>query len=318
VARGYLERPELTSQRFVPDPFSGRSGARLYRSGDLARRLPGGDVEYLGRTDHQVKVRGFRIELGEIEAAISSHPAVAEAAVLARGTGEEARLVAWVAPARAGAAELRRWLKERLPEHMVPAAFVFLDALPLTPNGKLDRRALPEPAAASGPAAAEAEAPRTPTEDLVAGIWAGLLNREAVGRHDDFFELGGHSLLAARLVSRLRAALGVEIPLETVFQEPTVAALAAAVEAASRVPAPPLVPRPPGTRAPLSPAQERLWFLDRLEPGNPAYNVPLALSGSAGRTTSAEGTMYAGSRSPRKARRTAAVGAASVPSSPTT
>ncbi|HKV06500.1 MAG TPA: amino acid adenylation domain-containing protein, partial [Thermoanaerobaculia bacterium] len=222
VARGYLERPELTSQRFVPDPFSGRPGARLYRSGDLARRLPGGDVEYLGRTDHQVKVRGFRIELGEIEAAISSHPAVAEAAVLARGTGEEARLVAWVAPARVGTAELRRWLKERLPEHMVPAAFVFLDALPLTPNGKLDRRALPEPAAASGPAAAEAEAPRTPAEDLVAGIWASLLNREAVGRHDDFFELGGHSLLAARLVSRLHAALGVEIPLETVFQEPTV------------------------------------------------------------------------------------------------
>ncbi|HKV12539.1 MAG TPA: condensation domain-containing protein, partial [Thermoanaerobaculia bacterium] len=277
VARGYLERPELTSQRFVPDPFSGRSGARLYRSGDLARRLPGGDVEYLGRTDHQVKVRGFRIELGEIEAAISSHLAVAEAAVLARGTGEEARLVAWVAPARLGTAELRRWLKERLPEHMVPAAFVFLDALPLTPNGKLDRRALPEPAAVSGPAAAEAEAPRTPAEELVAGIWASLLSREAVGRHDDFFELGGHSLLAARLVSRLHAALGVEIPLETVFQEPTVAALAAAVEAASQVPAPPLVPRPPGTRAPLSPAQERLWFLDRLEPGNPAYNVPLAL-----------------------------------------
>ncbi|HSF41809.1 MAG TPA: amino acid adenylation domain-containing protein [Thermoanaerobaculia bacterium] len=281
LARGYLERPALTAERFLPDPFSGRSGARLYRSGDLARRLPGGEIEYLGRTDHQVKVRGFRIELGEIEAAISSHPQVAEAAVLARGSGEESRLVAWVAPARVLAAELRRHLRDRLPDYMVPAEFVFLDALPLTANGKLDRRALPEPAGEPGPSnaakAAESAGLRTPAEELIAGIWAGLLDRERVGRDDDFFELGGHSLLAARLVSRLRAAFGVELPLETVFKEPTVAALAAAVEAASRTPAPPLVPRSPEAEAPLSPAQERLWFLDRLEPGNPAYNVPLAL-----------------------------------------
>ncbi|HKV08597.1 MAG TPA: amino acid adenylation domain-containing protein, partial [Thermoanaerobaculia bacterium] len=221
VARGYLGRPDLTADRFRPDPFAG-AGGRLYRTGDLGRRRPGGEIDFIGRLDHQVKIRGFRIEPGEIEAALLAHPGLSEAVVMARPEGEGLRLVAWVAPADGtDPAELRDWLAARLPSHMVPAAWVALPELPKTPNGKVDRAALPAPGDA-GSAAGSGE-PRTAVEELLAGLWADLLGRESVGVHDDFFALGGHSLLAVRAVSRLRGLLGVDLPLRTLFEAPTVA-----------------------------------------------------------------------------------------------
>ncbi|MEW5927432.1 MAG: non-ribosomal peptide synthase/polyketide synthase, partial [Gemmatimonadota bacterium] len=280
VARGYLGRPELTAERFVPDPFSGEAGARLYRSGDRARWSARGELEYLGRLDAQVKVRGFRIEPGEIEAALLAHPGVREAAVLAREDAPgDRRLAGYVVPAAGpvDAAELRGWLRGRLPEYMVPAAFVALETLPLTANGKLDRRALPAPERLEAEGFA---APRTPTEEVLAGIWAEVLGVDRVGAHTGFFDLGGHSLLATRVVSRVREAFGVELPLRALFEAPTVAGLAARVDAAARegggVQAPPLVPVPRDGPLPLSFAQQRLWFIDQLEPGSAAYNVPQA------------------------------------------
>jgi amino acid adenylation domain-containing protein/non-ribosomal peptide synthase protein (TIGR01720 family) len=234
LARGYLGRPELTAERFVPDPFGGapRGGARLYRTGDRARWLAGGEVEFLGRVDQQVKVRGFRIEPGEVEAALEGHPAVRQALVHAyEHVPGDLRLAGYVVPEEGAeapaAAELRGFLGARLPEHMVPAAFVVKEALPLTPSGKLDRRGLPAPDAAAGEAYV---APRTPTEEVLAGIFGEVLRLERVGVRDDFFALGGHSLLATQVVSRARRALGVEVPLRAVFAAPTVAALAARVE----------------------------------------------------------------------------------------
>ncbi|HEX9940247.1 MAG TPA: phosphopantetheine-binding protein, partial [Longimicrobium sp.] len=232
VARGYLERPGLTAERFVPDPFSTEGGARLYRTGDRARWLASGEVEYLGRTDEQVKVRGFRIEPGEIEAVLSDHAAVREAVVVVREDAPgDRRLVAYVVagePAAVTPAELRAHLKRRLPEYMVPSAVVVLEALPLTPSGKVARRALPAPDLASPEEAYVA--PRTPTEEVLAGIWAEVLRLERVGVHDSFFELGGHSLLATRVVSRVRVEFSVELPLRALFETPTVAGLAPQVE----------------------------------------------------------------------------------------
>jgi len=230
VARGYGGRPELTAARFVPDPFGGEPGARLYRTGDRARWLPRGELEFLGRTDAQVKVRGFRVEPGEVEAALRAHPGVRDAVVVARedepGRGAQ-RLVAYVV-ARGGAAPetagLRAHLRERVPEHMVPSAFVALERLPLTPNGKLDRAALPAPDTAAG--GREYVAPRTPLEEVLAAIYAEVLRTGPVGIHDDFFELGGHSLLATRVASRVREAFGVEMPVRVLFEAPAVAALA--------------------------------------------------------------------------------------------
>ena len=292
LARGYLHRPDLTAERFTPDPFIaelGETGARLYRSGDLARRRRDGDLEYLGRIDHQIKIRGFRIEPAEIEAALAADPEVREAVVLALGEAADRRLIAYATP-RTGLAAgldgvaLRERLAARLPSHMVPAAVVPLAALPLTANGKIDRSALARLAAddLEGGAAGEGwSAPRTPVEEIVAGLYAAVLQRERVGAGDDFFALGGHSLLATQVVSRLRRAFGVEVPLPTLFEAPTVTALAAAVEellAAGRGDqAPPLVPVPRAGDLPLSFAQERLWFLHRLAPGSSAYNVPLAV-----------------------------------------
>ncbi|MBZ4423326.1 non-ribosomal peptide synthetase, partial [Myxococcus sp. RHSTA-1-4] len=281
LGRGYLGRPELTAQRFVPDPFRSTPGARLYRSGDKARWREDGSLEYLGRLDFQVKIRGFRIELGEIEAALAQHPAVRECIVLAREDGPGGkRLVAWLA-AKPGQTlsvpELRDFLKARLPEYMVPSAFVPLEALPLTPNGKIDRKALPDPEAQL--AGAEYVAPRTPAEELMAGLWSQLLGVQRVGAEDNFFDLGGHSLLATQLVSRVRDVFGVELPLRDLFEAPTVAALALRVEArtgqGARAPA--LQPVPRTGTLPLSFAQQRLWFIDQIEPGNPAYNIPSAL-----------------------------------------
>jgi amino acid adenylation domain-containing protein len=281
VARGYLGRPGLTAGRFVPDALSGEPGARLYRTGDRVRWRPDGRLEFLGRTDAQVKVRGFRIEPGEVEAALARHPAVRECVVVAREDEPGAvRLVAYVAPAEGAgapdAAELRRFLGATLPPYMVPSAVVALDAFPLTASGKLDRRALPAP---DGYAADAGGAPRTPVEEIVAGIFAEVLRLETVGIHDGFFDLGGHSLLATQAMSRLRAALHVDLPLRVLFEAPTVASLARLVEAAlpDAVAVPPILPAPRGGDVPLSFAQERLWFLDHLEPGSPFYNVPGAL-----------------------------------------
>ncbi len=356
VARGYLGRAELTADRFVPDPFGAVPGARMYRTGDRARWGADGVLEFLGRLDAQVKVRGFRIEPGEIEARLAAHPGVREAVVLVREDAPgEKRLAAYVVPSAEGveAAELREHLRARLPEHMVPSAVVLLGELPLTRNGKVDRGALPAPEGAG--AAAEWVAPRTPTEEVMAGIWGEVLGLERVGAADNFFELGGHSLLATQVASRVRAACGVELPVRALFETSTLAELAERVDAAVQAgtaerelqaeldrvaalsdkeaarlrepsagepadgsphPLPPagaraastpdrlaslsperlaalrkllldrsgaradaraIRPREGGGPAPLSFAQQRLWIIDRMEPGGSAYNMPLAL-----------------------------------------
>ncbi|MFL6332079.1 MAG: amino acid adenylation domain-containing protein [Pyrinomonadaceae bacterium] len=282
LAWGYTGRPGQTAERFVPDPFSREPGARLYRTGDVARYLSGGSVEFLGRVDHQVKIRGFRIELGEIEAVLAEHPEVGAAAVTAREDGDgERRLVAYVAAEQGktvAAAALRSYLKGRLPEYMIPSAFVVLDELPLNPNGKIDRKALPEPERVRPELEGSFKAAGDPVEEMLAGIWAQVLGLETVGADDDFFELGGHSLLATQVVSRVRAAFGVEVALQSLFEQPTVAAFAHEVEAARRtglgLEAPPVVPVGRDRELPLSFAQQRLWFIDQLEPGAYVYNVP--------------------------------------------
>ncbi|HET7231280.1 MAG TPA: amino acid adenylation domain-containing protein, partial [Longimicrobium sp.] len=278
LARGYLGRPGLTAERFVPDPFSGERGARLYRTGDRARWRADGTLEYLGRVDAQVKVRGFRIELGEVEAAVRRHDRVRECVVVVREDAPgDRRLVAYIV-GEVEAEALRAHLRRSLPEYMVPSAFVFLDALPLTPNGKLDRKALPAPELAS--AEERYVAPRTPAEEVLAGIWAEVLRLERVGVEDGFFDLGGHSLLATRVVSRVRDAFAIELPLRALFEGPTVAELAGRVEemrGAGLPVLPPVVPTGRTGPLPLSFAQQRLWLVDRLEPGSAAYNMPYAL-----------------------------------------
>ena len=324
LARGYLDRPELTSERFIslpptllPEATSLSSPAeaqgdvpynavrntgsamrntqhatrntpsapRLYRTGDLVRYLPDGSIEFLGRIDDQIKIRGFRVELGEIEAVLREHPAVNEAVVVAREeTPGDKRLVAYIVP-RAGAQPdaptLRSFLQERLPSHMVPATVLTLEALPLTPNGKVDRRALPAPEWRGRTPEAAYASPRTPVEEMLAAIWSQVLGVERVGAHDNFFELGGHSLLATQLVSRIRDALQVDLPLRALFEQPTLAGLAAEVDAALQktqgLLAPPIQRRPPEAGTPLSFAQQRLWFLDQLEPGSPLYNISQAV-----------------------------------------
>jgi amino acid adenylation domain-containing protein/non-ribosomal peptide synthase protein (TIGR01720 family) len=276
VVRGYLDRPGLTAQRFVPDPFSGEPGARMYRTGDRLRWKADGTLEFVGRLDAQVKIRGFRIEPGEIESVLSAHEWVDEARVIVReDTPGEPRLVAYVV-GEVNAGELREHLEQSLPEYMIPSAYVMLEQLPLTPAGKLDAHALPVPGAAEDAYVA----PRPGTEEVLAGIWAQALDVERVGANDGFFALGGHSLLAMRVMSRIREAFGVELPLRTLFESPTLAETAEAVDALRRdaVPAlPPIVPVDRGRPLPLSFAQERLWFLDRLQPGSTSYNVLTAL-----------------------------------------
>ncbi|HKH43059.1 MAG TPA: amino acid adenylation domain-containing protein, partial [Thermoanaerobaculia bacterium] len=271
VTRGYLGREELTAERYVR-----RGSERFYRTGDRVRRMADGTLEFLGRLDQQVKVRGVRIEPGEIEAALATLPGVREAVVVARE--DRSGLVAYVA-GDAAAEDLRRALRERLPEHMVPAAFMTLAALPLTPNRKVDRKALPAPEWQGSEA--QYQTPRTPVEEVLAGLWAEILGLERVGANDHFFELGGHSLLATRVMSRLRDAFGVELPLRDLFEAPVLADLATRIEAALRSGAmrlqPPIVPAPREKTLPLSFAQQRLWLLDQLEPGRPLYNMPAAL-----------------------------------------
>ncbi|HSK77860.1 MAG TPA: amino acid adenylation domain-containing protein, partial [Thermoanaerobaculia bacterium] len=295
VARGYLGRPDLTAERFVPDPW-GEAGARLYRTGDLARHLPDGEVEYLGRIDHQVKVRGVRIELGEVEAALLAEPGIREAVVVVREDRPgDRRLVAYAAGDAVEISILRERLGRRLPAALVPAAFVVLGSLPKNPNGKIDRRALPAPEE-TGPAKPGA-APRDPFEEVIAGLWAELLGRPRVGVDESFFELGGHSLLAMRLASRLREVFGVELRVRALFEGPTVAELARRVREAIHAGAgselPPIRPVPRDGELPLSFAQQRLWFLWHFEPESPAYNMTGALRirgpldvAAAGRTLS--------------------------------
>ncbi|HSF41151.1 MAG TPA: non-ribosomal peptide synthase/polyketide synthase, partial [Thermoanaerobaculia bacterium] len=279
VTRGYLRRPALTAERFVPDPFGSEPGARLYRTGDLARWLSDGTLEYRGRIDFQVKVRGFRIEPGEIEAVLVSMAGVREAVVTVHEDASgDRRLVAYVT-GETSTESLRLELHERLPEYMVPAFFVHLPALPLSPNGKVDRNVLPAPEWRGSPEGWLA--PRTPVEEVLAGIWAEVLRVERVGAADHFFHLGGHSLLATQVMSRLRSAFAIELPLRDLFEVPTLAELAGRVEAALRAgavgAAPPLVPAPRHGALPLSFAQQRLWFIDQLEPGTSLYNMPAAL-----------------------------------------
>jgi len=279
LAREYLNQAELTAEKFVPDPFSGEAGARLYRTGDVVRYRKDRCIEFLGRVDHQVKIRGYRIELGEIEATLQQHPAIRQVVVLAReDVPGDKRLVAYLVaenPPSDLANQLRALLRESLPEYMVPAHFITLDALPLTPVGKVDRAALPVPDLSTG-AATTYVAPRTPTEEILAGTWAQVLGLQRVGTEDNFFDLGGHSLLAMQVVSRVRQALGVELPLRDLFAAPTVLRLAARIEAlrAEARPAfavPALQAAAEDGPAELSFAQQRLWVLDQIQPSGAAY-----------------------------------------------
>ncbi len=284
LARGYLKRPELTAGKFVPNPFSEEADARLYRSGDLARYLKNGDIEYIGRIDTQIKIRGFRIELGEIETLLAGHPDVRECLVT---TAKDARgdniIVAYLVPVEENAVTsqaLRAYLREKLPEYMVPSAFVLLEAFPLTPNGKIDRKALPDPSEHRLDLEREYVAPKTPTEEILAQIFSEILGVPKVGSNDHFFELGGHSLLATQLASRIRDALGVEIPLKILFEHPVVHELGRAIDQLKLkqegLEEPPIVPIDRSGELPLSFAQQRLWFLYQLDPNDASYNIPAA------------------------------------------
>lgn len=285
LARGYLNRPELTNEKFIPNPFGGEPETRLYKTGDLARYLPDGNIEFLGRIDQQVKIRGFRIELGEIEAILAQHPALKQTLVIDReDVPGNKRLVAYLV-AQPGQvpnqSELRRFLLGKLPEYMVPTAFVLLDTIPLNPNGKVDRRALPAPDTSSLSLATDFVAPRTTKEEILAAIWGQVLGREQIGSYDNFFELGGHSLLATQVISRIRQALSVEISLQSLFAHPTIAELAEVINQHQFAginfelqTIPKLVNR---ESIPLSFAQQRMWFWEQLQPGNSIYHVAEAL-----------------------------------------
>ncbi len=277
LAWGYHGRPGLTAARFVPDPFSGKAGARLYRTGDRVRWRPDGQLEFLGRLDDQVKVRGFRVELGEVEAALRAEAGVREAAAVARA----GQLMGYVVPepgATVTSGALREALGARLPGYLVPAGVMVLEALPLTPNGKVDRGALPAPVWETEE---EYVPPATPEEALLAGIWEQLLGVERVGREADFFALGGHSLLATQAISRMAAELGVQLPLRALFEAPVLRELAAQVRTARQkavgVELPPIPRVDTGVPQPLSFAQQRLWYLEQLLPETGMYNLPAAV-----------------------------------------
>lgn len=285
LARGYLHRPELTAQKFIPHPFSQEPGARLYKTGDLARFRPDGQLEFLGRVDDQVKIRGFRIELGEIEKVLAQHPALRETVAMVReDVPGDQRLVAYVVPTidvTPHAGDLQNYLHSRLPEYMVPSMFVILNALPLTINGKVDKRSLPAPAQAQLAINATMVTPRTPTEEILAGIWSQVLGNQQISIHDNFFELGGHSLLATQVMSRLHKAFQIDIPLRYLFESPTIAGLAEHIETATRsgseLTVVPLESVSRDQDLPLSFSQQRLWLLDQLEPNNSLYNIPAAV-----------------------------------------
>ena len=308
LARGYLNRPDLTNERFIPDPNSSSLQARLYKTGDLARYDRDGNIEFLGRSDDQVKIRGFRIELGEIEVALAAYPAVRQAVVLAReDVPGDKRLVAYIVPTSQESPpyeyseqalvqaeqvlqqqnsiahlvpQLRSYLKARLPNYMVPSAFVVLEAFPVTPSGKVDRRALPVPEIRPADLPTFV-APRTPIEEMLANIWANILRVEEVGIHDNFFTLGGDSLLAVQIIARMRVSLGVELSFSRLLEFPTVAGLVKIVEEARQQKVRPIgLPLQPISRSqtiPLSFSQEQLWFLHQLAPEEPVYNEPCTI-----------------------------------------
>ncbi|MGZ4111142.1 MAG: amino acid adenylation domain-containing protein, partial [Tumebacillaceae bacterium] len=292
LARGYLNRDELTQEKFIANPFSNDPTARLYKTGDLVRYLPNGELEYMGRIDHQVKVRGFRIELGEIETVLNQHPHIRESVLLAREDANGlknlvAYLVAEEGVEAPSVSDLRAFLGEKLPDYMVPSVFITLEQMPLTPNGKVDRRALPAPEELDVMRAVEYVAPRNEMEQTLAEICGDLLGLEKVGVYDNFFELGGHSLLATQLISRVRQAFGVEMPLRSLFKDPTVGTLAEVIaeqqaqqqgDVAAGKPALQKLPRvaqgATGVQHfPASFSQQRLWFLDQFMPGSKTFNV---------------------------------------------
>jgi amino acid adenylation domain-containing protein/non-ribosomal peptide synthase protein (TIGR01720 family) len=301
LARGYMGNEALTRTRFLPNPFTNLAYDRIYRTGDLGRFLPDGNVEFYGRRDQQVKIRGFRVELEEVEGVLAQHPGVVAAAVSVWEVGGDRRLVAYVVTTNderrttndaecdpslvlgpsSFVTKLRAYLAARLPDYMVPAAFVALDALPLMPSGKLDRRALPPPEPTRLVPDDSFVAPRTTTEVTLAQIWADVLELDEVGVYDEFFALGGHSLLATQVVARVRDAFAVELPLRALFEASTVAGLAEQIErdqGTARAPrTPSLRPVPRDGDLPLSLPQQRLWFLDQLQPGSPVYNIPAAV-----------------------------------------
>jgi amino acid adenylation domain-containing protein len=278
VALGYWRQPIPTAAAFRPDPGGGDK--RIYHTGDMGRWLPDGSLEYVGRKDWQVKVRGHRVELGEIETTLCQHPAIHEAVVVAQEEGLEVRLVAYVVPGHAPAltsSELRRWLREKLPAYMLPRAFVRLDTLPLTSSGKIDRLALPVPDQARPELDEVFVAPRTPSEEVLAGIWTTVLGINHIGVHDNFFDLGGHSLLAVQVIARLREVMQMAIPLRALFEAPTVASLALYLETAPEeehhVPRIPMRPRMPGEVHLASIGQEHFWALDQVFYGLPVFNI---------------------------------------------
>ncbi|BAZ23333.1 amino acid adenylation domain protein [Kalymmatonema gypsitolerans NIES-4073] len=284
LARGYLNRPDLTEQKFVPNPFEEAEGRRLYKTGDLAKYLSDGNIEFLGRIDDLVKVRGFRVELGEVEAVLSKHPQINQA--VAKVHGESARekyLVAYFVPIQGQTLtveQLRTFLQDQLPEYMIPSAFVQMDSFPLTPNGKVNRRALKEPTTSRPELAQTFVAPRTPTEEILAGIWRDVLGLEQVGIYDNFFNLGGHSLLATQVISLARKAFKVELPLRSLFESPAIATLARTVEKADQQELlPEIIPfqavLSPDAILPISLTQLEFWFFEQFYPGNSVYNLPL-------------------------------------------
>jgi amino acid adenylation domain-containing protein len=281
LARGYLNDPETTAEKFNPNPFAQEPDARLYRTGDRARYLPDGSIEFLDRLDNQIKFRGFRVEPGEIEARLMLHPAVGSAVVVPwEQSPEEKLLVAYTVPRdgrRAPASELRTFLSEQLPDYMVPGLFVSLDQWPLTTTGKVDRHALPPPLTSIEEPSGKNEPPQTQVEHVLAGIYGEILKTKNVGRRQGFFELGGHSLLATQVVSRVREVFQVELSVRSIFETPEVDRLARTIETARGILISPILPAPRNTDLPLSFAQQRLWFLQQLDPKNPSYNFPTAL-----------------------------------------
>jgi amino acid adenylation domain-containing protein len=284
VGRGYLNRPDLTAQKFVQDPFNEQEGARLYRTGDWARCNADGQIEFAGRRDQMVKLRGFRLELGEVEAALAKHPSIRESVVIARDGGAEKRLLAYFVAngTKLKVAELRSFLSGHLPDYAVPSAFVQMDKLPLSANGKVDRLALPEPDDARSGLSSEFVAPQNEIEKRLASIWGNVLRVERVGRDDNFFEFGGHSLLAAQIIARVRHEFGVDLSLRVLFEDPTVARMARGLitagvsltDLASRS----IEPFARNGKAPLSFTQQQFWLLEQSEPNSGAYNVCTAIN----------------------------------------
>ncbi|WP_256871845.1 non-ribosomal peptide synthetase [Nostoc sp. TCL26-01] len=283
LARGYLHRPDLTQQRFIPHPLS--QGGRVYKTGDLVRYLPSGEIEYIGRIDNQIKLRGFRIELGEIESILNQHPQIREAVVVVRTNEVDTQtLVAYLvllSGQELATAELRQFLASKLPDYMIPNVLMALESLPLTPNGKVDRQALPTPDPIQLSSTSDFVPPSSPIEEILAGIWADVLGLEKVGVHNNFFQLGGHSLIASRVIAGIQQVFSQQLPLRRLFELPTIAELAKEIENSTKLglqlEKPPIKRHSWESELPLSFAQQRLWFLTQLESDSPLYNIPFVI-----------------------------------------